>query len=82
MIAKKGNLCLYCGKNKQQSQQLVEAREDRFISLSIKWLLVALLLAAAPWIVFGSPIAFCGEGVLLFFPGLVFSHFWTGMAGG
>ena len=80
-IAKKGNLCPYCGKNKAKSRQLVEAREDRFISMSVIWLIVALLFSLASWAVAGSPIAFCGAGLLLFVPGLIVSYLWTGMAG-
>ena len=80
-IAKKGNLCPYCGKNKAKSRQIVEAREDRFISMAVIWLIVALLLSAASWVVVGSPIAFCGAGLLLFVPGLIVSYLWTGMAG-
>jgi hypothetical protein len=80
-IAKKGNLCPYCGKNKAKSRQLVEAREDRFISMSIIWLIVALLFSVTSWAVVGSPIAFCGAGLLLFVPGLIVTYLWTGMAG-
>jgi hypothetical protein len=80
-ITKKGNLCPYCGKNKQQSRQLVETREDRFVTLSVVWLIISLLFAAAPWAIFGSVIAFCGAGLLLFLPGFVFVYFWAGMAG-
>jgi hypothetical protein len=79
-IVKKGNLCPYCGKNKEQSRQVVEASEDRFITLSIKWLVFSLLFAAMPWAIFGSPLAFLVASLLLFFPGLVVSYFWTGMA--
>jgi hypothetical protein len=81
-IAKKGNLCPFCGKNKAQSRQLVEVREDRFINLSGKWLIFSLLFAAALWVAFRSPLAICAAGTLLFMPGLVVSYFWTGMAGG
>jgi hypothetical protein len=81
-IVKKGNLCPYCGKNKAQSRQVVEVREDRFITLSGTWLILSLLFAVALWAVFRSPLAFCAAGILLFLPGLVVSYFWTGMVGG
>jgi hypothetical protein len=60
---------------------VVEAREDRFIALSIKWLVASFLFAAALWVIYG-PAAFFLAGLLLFLPGLVVSYFWTGMAGG
>ena len=81
-INKKGNLCPYCGKSKEQSRKLVEAKEDKFFSMSAVWLVAALLLAVVPWAIVGSPIAFCGAGLLLFFPRVVFSYLWAGMAGG
>jgi hypothetical protein len=34
-ITKQGILCPFCGKDKKRSLKLVEAREDRFITLSI-----------------------------------------------
>jgi ribosomal protein L32 len=80
-ITKKGNLCPYCGKNKEKSRQMVETREDRFISISVIWLIVALLLSVVSWVIVGSPIAFCGTGLLLFGSGLIISYFGTGMAG-
>jgi hypothetical protein len=80
-IAKKGNLCPYCGKNKAQSRQIVEAREDRFITLSAKWFLASFLFAVVLWAIYG-PVTFFLAGLLLFLPGLVVSYFWTGMAGG
>jgi predicted nucleic acid-binding Zn ribbon protein len=81
-ITKKGNLCPYCGQSKEKSRQLVEAREDRFITLSAIWFSVALLLAVALWVIYGAPLAFCVAGPLLFLPGLVVVYFWTGMVGG
>jgi hypothetical protein len=80
-IAKKGILCPYCGKNKTKSRQLVEAREDRFISTSVIWLIVSLLFSVGSWAVVGSPIVFCGVGLLLFVPGIIVSYLWTGMVG-
>jgi len=80
-ITKMGHLCPYCGKNKAQSRQIVEAREDRFITRSVLWLVAALLLAGVFGVVSTSPLAFCGAGLLLAVPGLVFMYFWTGMAG-
>ena len=81
-ISKKGNLCPYCNKNKEQSRQLVETREDRFINLSVIWFVVALLSAMAFWVIFRSPLAFCVAGMLLFLPGFAASYVWAGMARG
>ena len=81
-ITKKGNLCPYCGKNKQQSRQAVEKREDRFITLSITWIVVSLLLAVVLWGIFRSLLVLCGGGLLLVVPGLVFIYVWSGMARG
>jgi ACR3 family arsenite efflux pump ArsB len=80
-ITKQGILCPFCGKNKEQSRQVVEAREDRFIALSFKWLITSLLFAAVLWVIYG-PVALFLAGLLLFLPGLVVSYFWTGLAGG
>ncbi len=80
-IVKKGNLCPYCGKPKQKSRLLVEAREDRFITLSATWLVVTLLFSGVLWVVFRSPAIFCVMGLLLFLPGLAVTYLWTGMAG-
>ena len=80
-ITKKGILCPFCGKGKEQSRQVVEARENRFITLSIKWLIASFLFAAVLWTSYG-PVAFFLAGVLLSLPGLIFSYFWTGMAEG
>jgi hypothetical protein len=80
-ITKPGILCPFCGKDKERSRKLVEAREDRFITLSIKWLIGSFLVAAVLWFIYG-PVVFALAGVVLSLPGLIFSYFWTGMAGG
>jgi ACR3 family arsenite efflux pump ArsB len=73
-------LCPFCGKNKEQSRQVVKAKKNRFITLSIKWLMASFLFAAVLWVMYG-PVASFLAGLLLFLPGLVVSYFWTGMAG-
>jgi hypothetical protein len=80
-INRAGHVCPFCGKNKAQSRQIVEVREDRFITRSILWLIAALLAAGASGVFSASPWVFCGAGLLLAVPGLIVMYFWTGMAG-
>jgi DNA-directed RNA polymerase subunit RPC12/RpoP len=80
-ISKTGNLCPYCNKNKQQSRQLVENREDWFMTRSALWLVISLGLAgASAWAASSLPV-FCAAGLLLFLPGFMLVYFWAGMAG-